>query len=1549
MASKWEGLDGLVATAVEDQSRTALGTYRHEPRRMGQDANLERSIAEGAYAKRQLFELIQNAADAMREEPGRCEVVLTSGSLYVANSGEPFTADGVVALMGTHDSVKRDDQIGRFGLGFKSLLAVSDNPRVFSRSGSFAFDKRESERELAALVPGLSHYPVMRWARAVDPTDASRGDPVLETLMKWATTVVVAPICRNRDVVAESLKTFPAEFLLFSQHVERLGLEDRDAGGTARSIMLGRDADGALVLDDASRRSVWVVRSERHRPSKQALDDGGYAAARESVEVSWAAPVEGAPKGVGTFWAYFPTSSGTTLSGIVNAPWKLADDRESLLAGPFNDEVLTQVLPRLVGDALPALHRPGRPTVVLDVLPARGKEARNHADDVLNEPVMRAVSQRQCIPTLGGGLRHPKRVRLHPEGLTSEELELWASACTDPDGWTSHSVVSNERRSKVIRLMGYHGRGVVTLREWVEHLVREPTVEGSAAAVRLVAALIARLPEQRHELTKARVLLLDDGSVDGCRRGQVFLPGGGEHAGRLTIDPVLAADSRVVSALASLGIEIFDSAGELRSELTSPAIRWERVWAASRKNSVEEAEAILRDVLGDQLLDRVRARTYSGKWKGPGGAFLAGEVIPPDGSRDGDFLVDPRFHQQDQELLGRLGFLSTPRRLVAPPMEPWREARLDEVRTQFRRQTGQPKLDNSVIDIDEGRVVWPLDPLSRLSTPGRCALTEQVLHQMVGDERWRITRKGGASGQKSVPDMAWFHLREHGWLPTQIGMQPVSRCLRRDEALVVIDEVEQPLPFVRPTVTEEQAEALALKGDPAEIRGSDWSAMLEDAKAWPHERRFLFYAWAAFVGQPPPERIRVQHGPGFVEVPAAQSAVTWRRDVFDSLVTAQVPCVLALSEEDFQALKDNWKMHDGEDMLTETLDYEVTGEPYALVDRFPPLRHSLEPTMHDAIVQPCKRLEVLTSTPGGQQSRPLGQCLDERTIFVTAEDERAVLAQVARALDATFKPDVVLRRMDEQRRNQLRKDIASTPDVLDKMLLAIGVDDLRAAVPAAALDGLTHQAKHALGDRDIARLALAVEGYAILQSHLTSLKRKRLDPPSVWAGTRTAREWVRQLGFPVEFAGFSGTRREAEMEVEGPPVLGELHDYQRSVADRVQGLLDPVGEMRRGLLALPTGAGKTRVAVQALVEHMSRSDTDIRILWLAETDELCEQATQTWSQVWRAMGKAGTPMTLSRLWASNEPNERDGHQVVVASLAKLDSVIQRNNGDWQESYGWLMNPALIVVDEAHRSIGQQYTRTLSALGGTRNVAEMATPLLGLTATPFRGFNDRETEQLAGRYHRNLLDEGVFPGDDVYGYLQEHEVLARVTHRELRGADLELTEEEIAHAIQMRRLPESVENRLGKDDRRNNEIVRSVLEMPEDDTALLFATSVENAKVLAALLTYHGIEARAVAGTTDAHARRRYVEDFKAKRVRVLTNYNVFTEGFDVPKVDAVFITRPTFSPNIYQQMIGRGLRGPLNGGKENVLIVNVADNLTNFGETLAFRHFEHIWGRGSEQ
>src|SRR5690349_5717927 len=134
----WAGLDSSVAVAVAEQNDRLLEVYRADPGRLEQDANIERSVSEGAYAKRQLWELLQNAADAMRDGGGRCEVVLTESTLYVANTGSPVSLEGVLALMATHRSVKRGEQIGRFGLGFKSVLAVSDSPMVLSRSGSLA-------------------------------------------------------------------------------------------------------------------------------------------------------------------------------------------------------------------------------------------------------------------------------------------------------------------------------------------------------------------------------------------------------------------------------------------------------------------------------------------------------------------------------------------------------------------------------------------------------------------------------------------------------------------------------------------------------------------------------------------------------------------------------------------------------------------------------------------------------------------------------------------------------------------------------------------------------------------------------------------------------------------------------------------------------------------------------------------------------------------------------------------------------------------------------------------------------------------------------------------------------------------------------------------------------------------------------------------------------------------------------------------------------------------------------------------------------------------
>ena len=178
---------------------------------------------------------------------------------------------------------------------------------------------------------------------------------------------------------------------------------------------------------------------------------------------------------------------------------------------------------------------------------------------------------------------------------------------------------------------------------------------------------------------------------------------------------------------------------------------------------------------------------------------------------------------------------------------------------------------------------------------------------------------------------------------------------------------------------------------------------------------------------------------------------------------------------------------------------------------------------------------------------------------------------------------------------------------------------------------------------------------------------------------------------------------------------------------------------------------------------------------------------------------------------------------------------------------------------------------------------------------------------------------------------------------LEGRDITLTDPEVQHLQQYNVLPPDAERRLGEDDVRNHMLVNAIRALDPTWPVLLFATSVDHAHLMAALLSLRGIAAKAISGNTDAGARRHYVEQFKAGKIRVLTNYGVLTTGFDAPSVRALVIARPVYSRGLYQQMIGRGLRGPKNGGKDRCLIINVADNVAQYEGQLAFRGFEHLW------
>ena len=386
------------------------------------------------------------------------------------------------------------------------------------------------------------------------------------------------------------------------------------------------------------------------------------------------------------------------------------------------------------------------------------------------------------------------------------------------------------------------------------------------------------------------------------------------------------------------------------------------------------------------------------------------------------------------------------------------------------------------------------------------------------------------------------------------------------------------------------------------------------------------------------------------------------------------------------------------------------------------------------------------------------------------------------------------------------------------------------------------------------------------------------------------------------------------------------------------------------MISLPTGAGKTRVTVQAIVHAIRDGIYTGGVLWVADRDELCEQAVEAWRQVWSSKGTAAMPLRISRMWAQQPPPMATSEShVVVATIQTLHARLSKGH----PAYRFISDFGLVVFDEAHRSVAPSYTSVMEEIGFTRWRRHGEPILLGLTATPYRGHDERETGRLVGRYGRNRLDNGAFSSEDpisVVGELQQMGVLAQADHETISGGSFSLTKNEAAEIEAMPRpawLPRSIEQRIASDTKRTLGIVAAyesyIAKTNPDWPTLIFATSVEHAQTVAALLNTKGVTARAVSGTTDRAVRRRVVDDFRAGKINVLVNYGVFREGFDAPKTRAILVARPVYSPNLYFQMIGRGLRGPKNGGSARCLVINVQDNIDNFDRQLAFADLDWLW------
>jgi superfamily II DNA or RNA helicase len=618
------------------------------------------------------------------------------------------------------------------------------------------------------------------------------------------------------------------------------------------------------------------------------------------------------------------------------------------------------------------------------------------------------------------------------------------------------------------------------------------------------------------------------------------------------------------------------------------------------------------------------------------------------------------------------------------------------------------------------------------------------------------------------------------------------------------------------------------------------------------------------------------------------------------------------------------------------------GPPEPVADLFPMLRFILGPEVERLSVVPSREIARELYTSEGSVREPKDLEVRDGIVYRSTElSDGEFVRRLAERFGETLDTDEVrqiLQNAHDAGVEAMLKRVREKSSDAEKLLELVGADAIRSRIPRELIEAV----EETDGDLDpiaTAGLALNVFGVEVIKNFKDVLVERGLQPPGTWTGGRAAVNFVTvDLGLARKYAGFAEVKTEKELTVPGPSPLPPLHPFQRRSADAIRELTAGGGG-KRGMLSLPTGAGKTRVAVQALTEEIAKGNLTSPVLWIAQTEELCEQAVQSWAEVWRSAGPRET-LRVSRRWGTSSagPREDEGPQVVVATINKLVDRCVDN-----PEYEWLRDGVTcVVVDEAHTSISAMHVTLLRWL--SMDLGKERVPLIGLSATPFRGTSEVETERLVNRYGRRRLDKDAFEEAASITLLQREGILAMVDHRVLEGSDdVPLTAAEKDEISRLKRLPASVLNKIGGDLDRTNRLVDSVMELDADWPVLLFAASVPHARTVAALLERRGRSAAAISADTPVPVRRHLVQEFRAGRLDTLTNFGVLTQGFDAPSVRALYIARPTYSPNLYQQMIGRGLRGPKNGGKERCLVVDVADNVVVHGAELAFREFEYLW------
>ena len=442
-----------------------------------------------------------------------------------------------------------------------------------------------------------------------------------------------------------------------------------------------------------------------------------------------------------------------------------------------------------------------------------------------------------------------------------------------------------------------------------------------------------------------------------------------------------------------------------------------------------------------------------------------------------------------------------------------------------------------------------------------------------------------------------------------------------------------------------------------------------------------------------------------------------------------------------------------------------------------------------------------------------------------------------------------------------------------------------------------------------------------------------------WKDEQFCKSFLEALALPSSLMPAQEAQLEQQQVIEPPMVpLKPLKDYQFNVFLKAWNKILIANS--RFVIQMPTGSGKTRTAMELVAAYLNESSEGRTVIWLAHSEELCEQAYEGFVEVWRHLGKHN--VRLVRCWGAGAqlPYDFKERAFITGGFQKMYSMLSGNAVPFLELKERI---DVVIVDEAHKVLAPTYKEVTKALVGD------GTCVVGLTATPGRSAVDAEENQALAEFFFNEIVSIDSGRQSVIAFLQQRKVLAEVTYEPIHTElNYDLTDTDRTYLEKFFDLPPGVLKRIGSDDIRNVEILKRLqYECANGSQIIFFACSVEHSRFITAMLLYLGFKAAHVDGETSRNRRHAVIDDFKRRNIQVICNFGVLSTGFDAPKTDLVFISRPTASIVLYSQMVGRGLRGPAIGGTEKCKVIDVKDNISGFSnQESVYEYFEDYFHKG---